>query len=133
MLSVLDNQKHFLLLLLLPLSAFLLFLALVDTMRLDLVALDIVPPTIHPAATESSTILKFANSASTPPALLPIVAVDVNRQLVDSAGQTRLFRGMGVCYKGPPFIPHTDSFDPVLSFADQDIAIFKRLGLNIVR
>lgn len=132
--SAQNRQRHFLALLLLPaLLLGLLLLSLFDAMRIDLVALDIVPPAAEQRPAVSATILKLANSVAPPTPLLPIVAVDSNRQLLDSTGQTRLFRGMGVCYKGPPFIPLTDRFDPVLSFADEDIATLKRLGLNTIR
>lgn len=132
-----NRRTHFLalgLLLVLPVLSLLsspLFRSF--AMRLDQAAFDSLALAPGKQSELPSTIIDLANSTAPPSPLLPIVAVDSNRQLVDSAGQTRLFRGMGICYKAHPFIPLTDRFDPVLSFADADIATFQRLGLNVIR
>ena len=48
-------------------------------------------------------------------------------------GRYTIFHGVNVVVKLPPFIPDTDKFDPYFSFTDKDIAILKRLGINLVR
>lgn len=70
-----------------------------------------------------------------PLGMVPIVGVDPagSLQFLDAEGRLRLLRGMAVTYKAPPYIPTTDSFHPVTSFAEQDIQQFKRLNLNLIR
>ena len=48
-------------------------------------------------------------------------------------GRYSIFHGVNVVVKLPPYIPDTDKFDPYFSFTDEDIAILKRLGINLVR
>ena len=48
-------------------------------------------------------------------------------------GRYTIFHGVNVVVKLPPFIPDTEKFDPYFSFTDEDIAIIKRLGINLVR
>lgn len=54
-------------------------------------------------------------------------------RIVDSSGRERVFHGLNVVMKGSPWHPSIDSFDPQLSFADEDIANLKDWGLNVVR
>lgn len=53
--------------------------------------------------------------------------------IVDSLGRARIFHGLNVVMKAPPWHPRTDLFDPHLSFADADIALLRSWGLNVVR
>ena len=48
-------------------------------------------------------------------------------------GRYTIFHGVNVVVKLPPFIPDTETFDPYISFTDEDIKILKRLGINLVR
>ena len=36
-------------------------------------------------------------------------------------------------YKVPPYVPRTDTFDPIHSFVEQDMEILSGLGLNVIR
>lgn len=53
--------------------------------------------------------------------------------ILDSRGRERIFHGLNVVMKAPPWHPRTDMFDPQLSFADADIAMLRSWGLNVVR
>jgi hypothetical protein len=69
-----------------------------------------------------------------PTAVLSIIKVDPNTlQFVDEHGRERFYHGLNVVYKSPPYLPVFDSFDPQLSFSEQDMAYFKQWGLNIIR
>lgn len=56
-----------------------------------------------------------------------------NMRLVDDQDRELLLHGGCVVYKVPPYFPKTDAFDYQLSFTDQDVAIYKELGMNGVR
>ncbi|KAI9094967.1 glycoside hydrolase superfamily [Phlyctochytrium arcticum] len=63
-----------------------------------------------------------------------IVRVDTNTsQLLDHHGRTRLFRGVNVVYKRPPWHPPTAEFDAITSFADEDARLLASLNLNCIR
>ena len=51
----------------------------------------------------------------------------------DEDGRVRVFRGMSVSYKLSPYHPDFERFDPVLSFADDDMRLFDKLNMNVVR
>ena len=53
--------------------------------------------------------------------------------IIDSHGRYKLFHGVNVVVKIPPYIPNTNTFDPYFSFTDKDIQILKNLGMNLVR
>ena len=53
--------------------------------------------------------------------------------ILQDDGRYSIFHGVNVVVKLPPFIPDTENFDPYFSFTDEDIAILKRLGVNLVR
>ncbi|KAL2920087.1 hypothetical protein HK105_200153 [Polyrhizophydium stewartii] len=53
--------------------------------------------------------------------------------LVDQYGRTRLFRGVNVVYKAPPWHPATDRFDASTSFVEKDAEILAQLGINAIR
>jgi endoglycosylceramidase len=59
--------------------------------------------------------------------------IQKNRQFIDESGRTRIFHGVNVVYKLPPYIPLQDNFDPFLSFSSEDIKHMKHLGFNLVR
>ena len=53
--------------------------------------------------------------------------------ILDHAGRYKIYHGVNVVVQLYPFIPNTDVFDPYMSFTDEDIAILKKLGINLVR
>ena len=54
-------------------------------------------------------------------------------QFVDYQGRERYFHGVNVVVKGPPWIPHIDTFDPQWSFSKKDMEILESLGMNAIR
>lgn len=56
-----------------------------------------------------------------------------NGRIIDSYGRERIFHGLNVVVKGPPWLPEIDYFDPSVSFTQEDIIILKSLGVNVVR
>lgn len=54
-------------------------------------------------------------------------------RIIDSLGRERLFHGMNVVVKGPPWIPETEGFDPRWSFSEKDLQTFESLGWNAIR
>jgi len=59
--------------------------------------------------------------------------IQKNRQFIDVHGRTRIFHGVNIVYKLPPYYPIEDKFDPYKSFSDEDLKYFKQLGFNLVR
>ena len=60
--------------------------------------------------------------------------IDSTKQfMLDESGRYKIFHGVNVVVKLPPYIPDTENFDPYTSFTDDDIAILKKLGINLVR
>ena len=60
--------------------------------------------------------------------------IDPTKQfMLDESGRYKIFHGVNVVVKLPPYIPDTEKFDPYTSFTDEDIAILKKLGINLVR
>ncbi|KAG6551438.1 hypothetical protein Mapa_007084 [Marchantia paleacea] len=60
------------------------------------------------------------------------VVPDTGR-IQDGRGRERIFHGLNVVMKGPPWHPQIDSFDPQMSFTDADVALLKEWGMNVVR
>lgn len=56
-----------------------------------------------------------------------------NGHFVDEHGRTRIFHGLNVVYKQPPFVPTTDGWDPFESFSERDAADLRRWGFNLIR
>ena len=54
-------------------------------------------------------------------------------KMKDQFGRVRIYHGVNVVYKLPPYIPFQDKFDPFLSLSDEDIKYFKEFGFNVVR
>lgn len=69
--------------------------------------------------------------------LKPPVAdrIDAVRDLhyYDSQGRQRFFRGLNVVYKGAPYHPITDHWDPLESFSREDVQLLSDLNMNIIR
>jgi endoglycosylceramidase len=57
----------------------------------------------------------------------------VRQAFLDEEGRERLFHGVNVVYKGAPWVPRLDAFDPFTSFCEQDMDDLQRWGQNIVR
>lgn len=55
------------------------------------------------------------------------------RRFLDEYGRERIFHGTNVVFKGTPWIPLTDKFDPYMSFSEQDMQYLKDWGLNTIR
>ncbi|GBB83878.1 hypothetical protein RclHR1_10540004 [Rhizophagus clarus] len=56
-----------------------------------------------------------------------------NDQYIDEFGRQRFFRGLNVVYKGFPYYPKIDAFDPVTSFAEEDMKILASVNMNVIR
>jgi endoglycosylceramidase len=56
-----------------------------------------------------------------------------NTRFIDKKGQERIFHGTNVVYKGFPYHPDIEGFDPKLSFSEKDVKILYDLGFNIIR
>lgn len=56
-----------------------------------------------------------------------------NGMFYDENGRVRVFRGMAVSYKVAPYHPELDKYDPILSFNEDDMRLFDKLNLNIIR
>ena len=54
-------------------------------------------------------------------------------RLIDQYGRELYFHGVNVVYKVPPYVPRTDTFDPIHSFVEEDMKILSELGLNVIR
>ena len=57
-----------------------------------------------------------------------------NHFFLDAQGRVRLFHGFNVVYKIPPYVPpELDSFDPALSFCEEDMDNLQKWGFNFIR
>ncbi|KAN0030386.1 hypothetical protein ACTA71_010151 [Dictyostelium dimigraforme] len=56
-----------------------------------------------------------------------------NQFLIDQYNRVRLFHGVNVVYKIPPYHPSLVGFDPVTSFSSEDIENLVEWGFNAVR
>lgn len=60
--------------------------------------------------------------------------IQKNGKFMDESGRARIFHGVNVVFKLPPYIPSNGPFDPFLSFNFQeDINYLKKFGFNLVR
>lgn len=69
------------------------------------------------------------------PAPQRLISVDPTTfRLVDDLGRTRIFHGVNVVYKLPPYHPpQLQDFDPVLSLCEADGDLMRQWGFNFVR
>lgn len=66
--------------------------------------------------------------------LLPRIQVDVDSQhFVDEYGRVRIFHGVNVVYKLPPFLPNLTHFDPQKSLTADDLSNLHEWGFNVIR
>jgi len=56
-----------------------------------------------------------------------------NNRLVDENGLERIFHGVNVVYKGYPWYPDINTFDPERSFNIDDVIFLKEWGFNVIR
>ncbi|RGB29428.1 Glycoside Hydrolase Family 5 protein [Rhizophagus diaphanus] len=56
-----------------------------------------------------------------------------NDHYIDEFGRQRFFRGLNVVYKGFPYYPRIDAFDPVTSFTEEDMKILASVNMNVIR
>jgi endoglycosylceramidase len=61
----------------------------------------------------------------------PGVAADW--RYVDGFGRERLFRGINVVYKDPPYLPTATSFDTNFSWVADDAKLLASMGFNLIR
>lgn len=65
---------------------------------------------------------------------LPRIQVDPDSQhFIDEYGRVRIFHGVNVVYKVPPFLPNLTDFDPQNSLTDFDLNNLHQWGFNVVR
>ena len=55
------------------------------------------------------------------------------RHFVDSNGSVRIFHGLNIAYKIPPYFPDTDYYSNNDSLTYEDVLRIKRWGFNLVR
>ncbi len=53
--------------------------------------------------------------------------------LIDENGRHMLFHGVNVVYKGAPWVPNVEGFDPDNSFSEKDVENLADWGANVVR
>ncbi|CAF1635656.1 unnamed protein product [Rotaria magnacalcarata] len=65
---------------------------------------------------------------------LPSIRVDPNTQnFIDEYGRVRIFHGVNVVYKVPPFLPDLTNFDPQNSLTNDDLNNLHQWGFNVIR
>lgn len=52
---------------------------------------------------------------------------------IDENGRERIFHGVNVIVKGPPWVPDVTTFSVDISLTDRDFQIMQQLGLNVIR
>ncbi len=62
------------------------------------------------------------------------IRADPQRGFLDSQGRQRVFHGVNVVYKFPPWLPPTGPrWDPFMSLNDRDFAQLQAWGFNFIR
>ena len=65
---------------------------------------------------------------------LPHIRVDPSTQhFIDEYGRVRIFHGVNVVYKVPPYLPNLTHFDPQNSLTDEDLNNLHQWGFNVIR
>lgn len=57
----------------------------------------------------------------------------ISQHFVDEYGRVRIFHGVNVVYKLPPFLPNLTHFDPQNSLTDDDLTNLHKWGFNVIR
>jgi endoglycosylceramidase len=55
------------------------------------------------------------------------------QQFLDEYGRVRIFHGVNVVYKVPPYIPNLTTFDPQNSLTEYDLNNLHQWGFNVIR
>jgi endoglycosylceramidase len=62
------------------------------------------------------------------------IQVDPNsQQFIDEYGRVRIFHGVNVVYKIPPYLPDLTNFDPQNSLTNDDLNNLHQWGFNVIR
>ncbi|CAF3569015.1 unnamed protein product, partial [Rotaria sp. Silwood2] len=62
------------------------------------------------------------------------IKVDPKTQhFIDEYGRVRIFHGVNVVYKVPPYLPDLTQFDPQNSLTDDDLNNLHQWGFNVIR
>jgi endoglycosylceramidase len=62
------------------------------------------------------------------------IQVDPNtQQFIDEYGRVRIFHGVNVVYKIPPYLPNLTYFDPQNSLTNDDLDNLHQWGFNVIR
>eukprot|EP00929_Paragymnodinium_shiwhaense_P046127 TRINITY_DN23495_c0_g1_i1.p1 TRINITY_DN23495_c0_g1~~TRINITY_DN23495_c0_g1_i1.p1 ORF type:complete len:832 (+),score=141.29 TRINITY_DN23495_c0_g1_i1:100-2595(+) len=56
-----------------------------------------------------------------------------SHHFVDELNRTRIFHGVNVVFKQPPFVPDADTWDPFHSFTERDAKDLRHWGFNVIR
>ena len=65
--------------------------------------------------------------------LSPIQVDPDTQHFIDEYGRVRIFHGVNVVYKIPPYLPNLTTFDPQNSLNDEDLSNLHHWGFNVVR
>lgn len=76
---------------------------------------------------------KLATAAAASDGVACLQVNPATNRIIDSYGRERYFHGVNVVMKGPPWLPATDKFDPIMSFVEEDMQLLQNLGLNAIR
>jgi len=57
----------------------------------------------------------------------------ISQHFVDEYGRVRIFHGVNVVYKLPPFLPNLTHFDPQNSLTNDDLSNLHQWGFNVIR
>lgn len=85
------------------------------------------------AAIAVATLTISATAAAASGGVACLQVNSATSRIVDSFGRERYFHGVNVVMKGPPWLPATDKFDPIMSFVEEDMQLLQDLGLNAIR
>lgn len=61
------------------------------------------------------------------------LSVNDKLRIIDSDGRERIFHGVNVVVKAPPYHPSTETFDSQWSFCEEDMKLVQAMGYNIIR
>lgn len=65
---------------------------------------------------------------------LTFITIDKkSRHYVDIEGRVRVFHGVNIVVKNPPYVPIEDHFDPLFSLSEEDYDYLTKFGFNVVR
>ena len=83
------------------------------------------------AAASRPSIWKVGNDVHVEASAVPGIPPDW--RYVDGFGRERLFRGVNVVYKDPPWLPTATSFNTNFSWVADDAKLLASMGFNLIR